>query len=366
MKPDIEMERLKARMTPEERDRMAQLVANEVERRRLAREKGENLAVGYNQPKPGVSHKDDADEAVRRLYAELGGKIKEVRAKKVADKTTRTSRKEGQLSPHALYRLSLDMSGRVQGQIKDWASVVHHAMGSLKARVSAGAKSSISSNENQGISKVANVRSSGFVVLGESLLIVVVVVLSGLKLFVSDHGGALTQSLRLQGIAEAADSKLDVNAESLSLAGNRKEEVKSEEKSLEREELLQMLDARRVDLVQRRDSLAERESELSRRENDLAERMAELRKVVARAEELRKENDIKQTERMEQLAGVYASMQPKDAATLLEKLDSDIALRVLQYLPGKRTGQILSVMNPGRAVELTRQLSVKGVTSQQG
>ena len=73
----------------------------------------------------------------------------------------------------------------------------------------------------------------------------------------------------------------------------------------------------------------------------------------------REKNDKKRSTQLEQLSNVYGSMDPKEAATLIEQLDVTIALSLLERMPEKRIGQILALMNPQRALVITRMLSGK-------
>ena len=57
------------------------------------------------------------------------------------------------------------------------------------------------------------------------------------------------------------------------------------------------------------------------------------------------------------LANVYGSMNPQEAATLIEKLDSQIALGLITRMPEKRIGQILALMSPEKALTMTKMLS---------
>lgn len=122
-------------------------------------------------------------------------------------------------------------------------------------------------------------------------------------------------------------------------------------------ELLTQLDQRRVELERRRELLDAREAEVRAQADALAERLAELRTLTAKLSDTRKNLDHRYEERMEQLANVYGSMQPKEAAPLIAKLDDPIALGLLERLPSKRLGQILSLMPADRAIELTKSLS---------
>ena len=124
-------------------------------------------------------------------------------------------------------------------------------------------------------------------------------------------------------------------------------------------ELLTELDSRRVELEKRRVDLDRRESELTVKEQELVQRLVELKSLTRRLTEIRKEKDYQYEARLEQLANVYGSMAPQEAAPLIGKLDEQIALALLKRMPGKRMGQILSLMDQERAIELTRLLTDK-------
>jgi flagellar motility protein MotE (MotC chaperone) len=55
-------------------------------------------------------------------------------------------------------------------------------------------------------------------------------------------------------------------------------------------------------------------------------------------------------------------MNPPEAAHLLEQLDIQVCLTLIQRMPEKRIGQILALMNPQRALELTNLLSRRSVS----
>jgi len=121
--------------------------------------------------------------------------------------------------------------------------------------------------------------------------------------------------------------------------------------------LLTELDARRVGLEKRREALARRESQLALQEKEVAGRIVELQSLVRKVGDFRKEKDHRYEARLEQLANVYGSMPPNEAAPLIAKLDEHIALALLKRMPGKRMGQILGLMDDTRAIELTRILT---------
>jgi flagellar motility protein MotE (MotC chaperone) len=124
-------------------------------------------------------------------------------------------------------------------------------------------------------------------------------------------------------------------------------------------EVLTKLDARRAELEERNRSLEERSRDLDRRDREFAAKLTHLRELTGRLQGEREKDDKKRNTQLEQLANVYGSMNPPEAATLLEQLDVTTALALIQKMPEKRMGQILSLMNPQRALTLTKMLSGK-------
>lgn len=121
--------------------------------------------------------------------------------------------------------------------------------------------------------------------------------------------------------------------------------------------LLKSLDARRVEIEERSDRLERRAEELGQKDRELAARLTELRELTQKIEGERKKSERKQTAQIDQLANVYGSMNPVEAARLIEQLDVTISLQLLERMPEKRIAQILAVMSPEQALTLTRMLS---------
>jgi flagellar motility protein MotE (MotC chaperone) len=57
------------------------------------------------------------------------------------------------------------------------------------------------------------------------------------------------------------------------------------------------------------------------------------------------------------LLKIYTSMRSKKSAMLIEKLDMDIAIRLLSKMKGEKVGQILSYVSPEKAAALSEQLA---------
>lgn len=127
--------------------------------------------------------------------------------------------------------------------------------------------------------------------------------------------------------------------------------------SAEEKKILMALDDRRASLEERARKLDQQQRDLERRDQESAARMTELREMTNTLKLDRDKSEKKRSTQIEQLANVYGSMDPKEAASLIEQLDITIALGLLQKMPEKRIAQILALMTPERALAITKMLS---------
>jgi flagellar motility protein MotE (MotC chaperone) len=127
--------------------------------------------------------------------------------------------------------------------------------------------------------------------------------------------------------------------------------------SKEEVKILTALDARRVELEERSSRIEQREGDFVAKERELALRLTELKELSEKLKVEREKGDKQRGSQLEQLANVYGSMNPPEAAHLLEQLDIQVSLSLIERMPEKRIGQILSLMNAQRALELTNMLS---------
>lgn len=121
--------------------------------------------------------------------------------------------------------------------------------------------------------------------------------------------------------------------------------------------VLMQLDQRRVELERRRVVLDQKEKELVAQAKLVSEKITELKSLTNKLAAMRSEKDSKYTARLDQLAAVYGAMAPNEASGLIAKLDEEVALGLLERMPEKRMAQILGVMEPSRAIELTKLLT---------
>lgn len=177
---------------------------------------------------------------------------------------------------------------------------------------------------------------------GQKTAIILIILLAGTKLVLA--------GMEASGYATVSQARATMAAPGIQTAASpyySKEEVR----------LLKELDSRRVELEKRSQQIDQREVELKRRDREFAARLTEMRELTQRLQLERKKVERKRDDQLGQLANVYGSMNPKEAAALIEQLDVSIARKLIERMPEKRIGQILSMMSPDRALTITKMLS---------
>lgn len=118
------------------------------------------------------------------------------------------------------------------------------------------------------------------------------------------------------------------------------------------------------DLAERRRALDRREASLETRERVLAEaieradqKIRELAKLEEELMALVEEQEGRDEEELKSLVRIYERMRPRDAARLIEDLDPDLQLEVAIRMRAIRMAQILSVMDPQSASDLTARMA---------
>lgn len=124
--------------------------------------------------------------------------------------------------------------------------------------------------------------------------------------------------------------------------------------------LLQELDMR---IGERRQQLAREEETLAAMKRALEAARSGLEEERKKLEELKQkiEADIARREklvdeRLTQIAKVYGAMKAKEAAHAFEGMEDDMALAILERLPGRAVGKIFDLMPKKRVREFTRLL----------
>lgn len=186
-------------------------------------------------------------------------------------------------------------------------------------------------------------RSAVFMVIG---LAVFKVLLSGLEAMGVGNVEYANAAMQRQGSQQIISQQ--VNGQAITSSGKF---------SPEEVAVLTALDSRRAELEKRSKRLDQKEEELKLRDQESAVRLTQLRDLTNRLKLDRESNETDKRQKMEQLANVYSSMNPPEAAGLMEQLDVTIALELLSKLPEKRIAQILGLMRQEKALLLTKMMS---------
>ncbi len=122
------------------------------------------------------------------------------------------------------------------------------------------------------------------------------------------------------------------------------------------QELDRRIEGRRRELAQQEESLEALRRAIEAARQALAgeaERLEALKQEVEQAIARRQKAE---DARLDQIAKVYGAMKPREAAQALEGLGDDMAVAILERLPGRAVGKIFDLMDKARVRELTRRL----------
>lgn len=122
-------------------------------------------------------------------------------------------------------------------------------------------------------------------------------------------------------------------------------------------EILQNLAERRQNLIQREKAVEQKEAILKATEDQIEQKIAELTSIRDELQALLSEQSEEEQARIRSLVKIYEGMKPKDAARILNNLETDILLSVMQQMSERRSSPIIAEMDPERAREITTLLA---------
>lgn len=323
MSEDSNLEAIKKKMSVKQRKEMAEIVGNELKRRQNNRMKNNKVVGKKLTKKTGVASSALSgalsSEEVQELYGDVNEAVQQLRIKKLEQELIDARRRH----------IKLGRTGRI-GTGKQLMQIFKERIKTLPEQKVVFFALLVIFGAGSVITKLQDVDAE---TLGKRK--------------------SISASLKMN--SRPLNEQYDMNSTRNQKQGSMMvQEVKG---TTAETTLLKKLDNRRVELEQRKEKLDSWENTLKAQAKILAEKLAELRSVSDRLKAQRVEKDQRYEARMEQLATVYGSMAPNEAAPLIAQLDDDIALSLLARLPGKRMGQVLSTMPKTRAIELTRRLT---------
>ncbi len=110
-------------------------------------------------------------------------------------------------------------------------------------------------------------------------------------------------------------------------------------------------------LKARAEALDRQEQALKTLEADLNARLAKLQELETTLKGMLSEAKSIKEEKMRHLIDVYTNMKPKQAASVLETLDENIAVKILSGMKGRQAGEILTGVSAKKAAKLSEELT---------
>lgn len=110
-------------------------------------------------------------------------------------------------------------------------------------------------------------------------------------------------------------------------------------------------------LQKRQEELNTREVQLKQLEKQIDEKIKKLEELEASIKSEVEAYKIESNARVKHLVKIYSSMKPKAAASLMDKLDINVAVEVFLNMKGDAVGSILSYMETSKAASITKMLA---------
>ena len=114
-------------------------------------------------------------------------------------------------------------------------------------------------------------------------------------------------------------------------------------------------------LVEKEEKLKKMEAQLLPLKEEVETRMAELNdlqnSLAAEAKKLAEREKALKDAKITHLVQTYSSMEAGKAAIILDKLQLDIAVRILGNMRGKSAGAIMAMMPPEKGATISEKLS---------
>ncbi|MBI3603538.1 MAG: hypothetical protein HY205_03715 [Nitrospirae bacterium] len=132
-------------------------------------------------------------------------------------------------------------------------------------------------------------------------------------------------------------------------------------------EVFEMLEQRKRMLDKKEEAVRVAEARLATLKSEIEQLLARHEQAVKAFETTQKTVEQKQTKaesaarqaELGQLAKIYETMPPEEAAVRIEKMPQPMALQLLHLLKGKTAGAILAQVKPEKAAKLTAQYLAK-------
>lgn len=130
-------------------------------------------------------------------------------------------------------------------------------------------------------------------------------------------------------------------------------------------DLLSSIARRQKELDEREAAIRSEEERLLAVKKDIEKRIEELNAIHGRLEAFVSRIDEASGERVKKVARIYASMNPEEAASRIERLDEKTAVMILATISEKQAAKILSFVNLDKSVKLSQSLKINKTAIEQ-
>jgi flagellar motility protein MotE (MotC chaperone) len=122
-------------------------------------------------------------------------------------------------------------------------------------------------------------------------------------------------------------------------------------------EPLTLLEKKRKELEKKEGELKEEEERLNQLKTDIEERLEKLAQAEKKIEQLITLKESKEDKELTKLAKVFEATPPEQAGPMFNKLDVDIAAKILVRMKGRNAGKIWGFVDPDQAVRISNELA---------
>ena len=126
---------------------------------------------------------------------------------------------------------------------------------------------------------------------------------------------------------------------------------------------LKLIGQKQQELEQQARQIAREKAELATIQADINRKIEELQKIRTQIREAMEQQraaeaaeSVADQKKMKHLIKAYSAMKPQSAATLIEKLDLDLAVKLLANMKGDDVGNILAFIDVEKAAVLSKGL----------
>lgn len=120
---------------------------------------------------------------------------------------------------------------------------------------------------------------------------------------------------------------------------------------------LTLLEKKRKELGEREEALKQEEERLHQLKAEIEERLEKLAQTEKRIEKLIVLKETEEAKDLTKLAKVFEATPPEQAGPMFNKLDVDLAAKILVRMKGRSAGKIWGFVDPDQAVRISKELA---------